>query len=258
MNVRPLPITAPLPRGFRGFVAGFSAFLVGLKLVLPGGGLFRYALAPIVVSAFVLIGVAIGAFFVAKYWLVEWLDESWVGWLGGVLAFLLTALIAYFLFVPVMTLFAPWFIDPICEKVHVRYTGRDLVGPLSAQAFLKRQLFAILQSIKWTAVVLFIQLPLTILALMTVVIAAIAIPVNAIIQGADLMDYPLSMRHVTFTGKLQWCARQFWPSAGMGTAACLLMLVPGLNLFVVPAGAAAATVLMLATQGSPAETTERP
>jgi uncharacterized protein involved in cysteine biosynthesis len=258
MNLRPLPITTPLPRGFRGFVAGFGAFLVGLRLVLPGGGLFRYALAPIIVSAFVLAGVAVVAFFAAKYWLVEWLNESWIGWLGGVLAFLVTALIAYFLFVPVMTLFAPWFIDPICDKVHARYTGRELVGPRSAQAFMKRQLFAIFQSIKWTAVVLFIQIPLAVLALLTGVFALIAIPVNAIIQGADLMDYPLSMRDVSLSGKLQWCMRHFWPSAGMGTAASLLMFVPGLNLFIVPAGAAAATVLMIATDGGRAETPEHP
>ena len=101
----PLPITVPPPGGTRGLVSGFSAFLTGLKLVLPGGGLFKYAIAPVVVSAIVLVGVAIGAFFGAKYLLVEWLEESWIGWLGGVLAFILTLLLAYFLFVPVMTIF---------------------------------------------------------------------------------------------------------------------------------------------------------
>src|SRR5690606_5868620 len=69
-EARALPITTPLPAGTAGFVSGFSAFLVGMKLVLPGGGLFRYALAPILLSMFVATGVAVGAFFAAKYWMV--------------------------------------------------------------------------------------------------------------------------------------------------------------------------------------------
>jgi uncharacterized protein involved in cysteine biosynthesis len=251
-----LPISTPLPKGLSGFVSGFAAFIVGLKLVLPGGGLFRYALAPIVVSALVLTAVAIGAFFGVKAWLMDWLQQGWVGWLGGVLAFLLTALLAWFLFVPVMTIFAPLFIDPICERVHVRYTGRELIGPRSAQAFLRRQLFAILQALKWTAVVLFIQLPLAVLALFTVVFAVVAVPVGAVIQGADLMDYPLALRHYTLRDKIRWSKTHFWPCAGVGTAASLLLFVPGLNLFVVPAGAAAATVLMLATDSGGGQSAE--
>ncbi|MCB9894480.1 MAG: EI24 domain-containing protein [Planctomycetes bacterium] len=244
---RPLPITTPLKSGLAGFVSGFTALLVGLRLVVPGGGLFRYAIAPILVSGVVLAGVAIGVFFGVTYWLVESFEQGWLGWLGGVLAFLLTLVISYFLFVPVMTLFAPLFIDPICEQVHIRYTGRELIGERSAQAFMRRQLFAIGQSLKWTAVVLLVQLPLMIASLLTVVVTFVAIPVSAVIQGVDLMDYPLALRDYTASKKLGWAKRHFWPASGMGTAASLLMLVPGLNLFVVPAGAAAATLLMLAS-----------
>ena len=256
MTILPLPVSKPLPRGASGFASGFRVLLIGLKLVLPGGGLFRYALAPILVSALVLAGVAIGAFFAAKYWLVEWLEASWIGWLGGVLALLAALVLAYFVFVPVMTLFAPVFIDPICEKVHQRYTGKDLIGDRSAQAFTKRQLFAILQSVKWLAVVLMVQLPLAVLSLVTGVATVIAVPVSAVIQGADFMDYPLALRHYTLSQKLAWARKNFWPAAGMGTAASLLMLVPGLNLFVVPGGAAAATLLMLATDSGDQDSAE--
>jgi len=257
-DARALPITTPLPTGTAGFVSGFSAFLVGLKLVLPGGGLFRYALAPIILSMFVATGVAVGAFFAAKYWMVEWLQESWAGWLGGVLAFVLTLVIAYFLFVPVMSMFAPLFIDPICEKVHQRYTGTDLIGERSAQQFLKRQLFALVQSIKWLLVVLLIQLPLAISAMLTGVMAAVAVPVSAVIMGADLLDNPLSLRDYNLSRKLAFLKQNFWPAAGLGTAASLLMLVPGLNLFVPTAGAAAATLLMVATASGNPESTEQP
>lgn len=253
----PLPITAPPPGGTRGLVTGFSAFIAGLKLVLPGGGLFKYALAPVIVSALVLIGVAIGAFFGAKYLLVEWLEETWIGWLGGVLAFALTLLLAYFLFVPVMTIFAPLFIDPICEKVYMRYTGRELIGDKSAAGFIKRQLFAFVQGIKWLLVMLFIQIPLAIGAMVTGVLAAAAIPIGAILMGTDLMDYPLALKHFTLNRKLDWAKRNFWAAGGMGAGASLFLLIPVVNLFVVPAGAAAATILAIATEESEAKTGEQ-
>lgn len=244
-----LPVSAPPPKGMAGFVTGFSAFLAGFRHVFPGGKLFKFALAPMIVSAVVLIGVAIGAFFFARAWFVEWFEASWAGWLGGVLGFLLAGLLAYFLFSPVMTLFGPWFFDPICERIHVKYTGRELMGKRSAAALLKRQLFALVQSLKWTAVVLFIELPLAVFALLTLVGAAVALPVSAAIQGADLMDYPLALREHTLSEKIAWVKRNFWPALGLGTAASLCLLVPFANLFVIPAGAAGATILMIATEG---------
>lgn len=248
-----LPLTTPLPTGMAGFVAGFSAFAVGVKLVLPGGGMFRHALAPVLLSAVVLTAVAIGAFFGAKFWLVEWFEESWIGWLGGVLAFLLTLVISYFLFMPVMSIFAPLFIDPICEKVHLKYSGKEFLGERSAQAFLKRQFFAFLQALKWTLIVLLVQIPLALLSLLTVVVAVVAVPVSAMIQGADLMDNALSMRDYGLRRKLGWVRRYRWAAAGLGAGAGLLMLVPGLNLFVMPAGAAGATMLMIAADGGETE-----
>lgn len=242
----------------RGFVSGFAAFTTGLKLVAPGGGLFRYALAPVILCAMVLLGVSIGAFFAAKYWLVEWLQESWIAWLGGVLAFLLALVLAYFLFVPVMAIFGPLFIDPICERVYGRYTGRALVGEKPRLHYVRRQLFALVQGLKWTLVVLLIEIPLAIGALLTVVLGFVALPVGAIIMGADLMDYPLALKDYTLRRKLEWAKRNFWAAAGMGAGASLFLLVPGVNLFVVPAGAAAATILAIAAESETPKNAEPP
>jgi CysZ protein len=252
-----LPVSSPPPPGPRGFVSGFSAFMVGLKLVVPGGGLFRYAIAPVLVCAFVMLGLAVGAFFGARHLLLEWLEQSWIGWLGGALAFVLAVLLAYFLFVPVMSLFAPLFIDPICERVYARYTGRELIGEKSAAHFIRRQLFAIVQSIKWLLIVLLIQIPLTIGAMLTGVLALAAVPVGAVIMGADLMDYPLALKHYTLKGKLGWARGNFWAAFGLGVGASLFLLIPFANLFVVPAGAAAATILAIATEAGELKTPEQ-
>jgi len=256
MSLPPLPITGPLPAGMKGFAAGLKAFTLGLKLVLPGGGLFRYAIGPAVVAAVVFAGVAVLAFVGTTIWLLSWLQESWLGWLGGLLAFLLALLLAYVLFIPVMSLFAPWFVDPICNRVYQRYTGWELYPPRTSATLMARQLAAFGQFFWWLVMALFVQLPLAVLSLFTGVMVVIAVPVNTIIDGIGLMEYPLSLRGGPKAGKLKWVRRNFWPAAGMGTGASLLMLVPFLNLFVLSAGAAAATVLMLATDSSGTESAE--
>jgi uncharacterized protein involved in cysteine biosynthesis len=248
----PLPVSAPLPRGVPGMLSGTAAFLWGLKAVLPGGGLFRYALAPALISLLVLGVLVAGAFLGVSALLGGWLEARewpvWLAWLGGAFAAVLALLLAYFTFTPVMILFGPLFMDPICERVHLQYAGAPLLGPRSAQNLLKRQAFAVVQALKWTLVSLFIEMPLAVLALFTVVGSAAAVPVRAAVRGLDLLDYPLALRHFTLTRKLQWARENPMATLGLGGAASLAMFVPLVNLFVVPAGAAAATVLMIAAE----------
>jgi CysZ protein len=250
----PLPITTPLPRGLRGLNAGIAAFMVGLKLVLPGGGLFRYAIAPVLIAGVLLVGLAVGAFLLTKDLLVDWLTSldfaPWLSWVGGILAFVLALVIAYLLFTPVMTLFGPLFMDPICERVHLRYTGNELIGNRSAQGFIKRQLYAVVQSIKWLFVTLLIEIPLALFALLTGVGAFVAVPISSIIQGADLMDTPLALRHYNLSQKTKWIRANLAAATGLGGAASVALLIPVLNLFVIPAGVAGATILMLAADGA--------
>lgn len=247
-----LPVTAPLPAGWRGVVSGAAAFTAGLRLVAPGGGMFRYAIVPVLLSVLILSAVTFGAFFAVKAWITPWLAEMewaiWISWLGGALAFVLALVVSYFLIEPVMTLLGPLFIDPVCEKTHVHYTGRDLIGRRSAQAFLRRQMFAVVQSIQWTAVSLFVELPLALIGLLTFVGIAVTGAISSMLRGVDLMDYPHSCRQFTLREKLRWARHYPGAVLGLGGAASVCKLIPVLNLFATPAGAAGATMLMIAAR----------
>jgi uncharacterized protein involved in cysteine biosynthesis len=91
----------------------------------------------------VLAALGILAWVVVQYWLTGWIEERgwWQGlaWLGGVIAFAVALLLAWFLFFPVMNLFAPMFLDPICMEVYRRKTGRELQGRLGAASYFKRR-----------------------------------------------------------------------------------------------------------------------
>lgn len=251
MTPSPLPIDAPLAENWRGFFTGINAFFAGLKLVAPGGGLFRYALAPALLSLLVLLGGVLLGWFLLHGWISEWIAQqgwaSWLGWLGSALVFVLALLLAYFLFMPVMALLAPLFIDPIVERVYERYTGRPLVPP-QTRSFMRRQMGAFVLSAKLMVVGLVIELPLALLALFTGVGAIIAVPIRGWLQGGDLLDNPLGMRHLRVRERYGLFWRWRWSVTGLGAACDLAMLVPVLNLLVLAAGAAGATLLLISSE----------
>jgi uncharacterized protein involved in cysteine biosynthesis len=244
----------PIPENWRGAITGAQAFVRGLKLVAPGGGLFKYAILPALASLVVLAGLVVLAWFLVHTWLGDWVASHgwWSGWtwIGGVLAVVLAALLAWFLFFPAMNLFAPLFLDPICEEVYRRHTGRELRGRLTASSFARRQWSALVQSLKIICTTAVIELPLAIFALLTTVGSIVAFPINGWLGGADLLDNPLALKHLTFRERLRFCARYKWATAGLGATAGLAMFVPVLNLLVVAAGTAGATLLVIQAEGS--------
>lgn len=251
------PATAPIPENWRGALLGAKLFLEGMKLVAPGGGLFRYALAPALVSLLVLTALGVLAWVVVQYWLTGWIEERgwWQGlaWLGGLIAFFVALFLAWFLFFPVMNLFAPLFLDPICVEVYRRKTGRELQGRLGASGFLKRQWFAAVQSAKIFATTACVELPLALFALFTTVGSIIAFPINGWLGGADLLDNPLALKHLKFRERLNFCWRYRWAVVGLGAACGLAMLVPVLNLLVIAGGTAGATLLVAESESLAAE-----
>ena len=247
----PLPIESPLPQTWHGLYCGIKAFMAGLRLVAPGGGLFRYAIAPGLVSLFVLAGGVLLGWWLLQGWLTAWIAQqgwgSWLGWLGSAVVFVMAVLIAYFLFMPVMALMAPIFIDPIVERVYERYTGLK-IAPDDSRSFLHRQLGATLLSGKITLVSLVIELPLALFALFSGVGAVVAIPIRGWIQGGDLLDSPLGMRKWGIRRRYAFFARHKWAVAGLGICSDLAMLIPILNLLVLAAGAAGATLILIASE----------
>ncbi|MCC6148693.1 MAG: EI24 domain-containing protein [Planctomycetes bacterium] len=246
------PPTAPIPENWRGALLGAKLFVDGMRMVAPGGGLFRYTLAPAIISLFVLAALGILAWVVVQYWLTGWIEERgwWQGlaWLGGVIAFAVALLLAWFLFFPVMNLFAPMFLDPICMEVYRRKTGRELQGRLGAASYFKRQWFAAVQSAKIFATTACVELPLALFALFTTVGSIVAFPINGWLGGADLLDNPLALKHMKFRERLNFCWRYRWAVAGLGAASGLAMLVPVLNLLVIAGGTAAATLLLVQSE----------
>jgi CysZ protein len=67
--------------------------------------------------------------------------------------------------------------------------------------------------------------------------------VAALILGWDLLDYPLSARGMSPTGRARWCAEHFGAFLGFGLAASVFFAIPVVGWFALPFGVAGATRL---------------
>ncbi|MDC1141774.1 EI24 domain-containing protein [Planctomycetota bacterium] len=244
-----LPIPDKIPEGWQGARIGMSAFWKGMKLVGPGSGMFSLVLAPVIASAVIIATFIIIAFIVGQGLIADLIQSQgwadWIAWAGNIIALIVAGMLGYFLFTPTMSLFRPLFLDKIAERVYQKYTGQLIHGGNPGN-FLKRQLYAVVDVFKGIVVSLFIQMPLGIFALVTGAGALLTVPVHSYIEGRDFMAVPLDLKNPEKQIRAAWNKRYRWASSGLGGGAAVALLVPLLNLFVVPAGVAGATILMIA------------
>jgi CysZ protein len=96
----------------------------------------------------------------------------------------------------------------------------------------------------------------TILAILFVVsfffppAAVVTVPLKILVCGWmlawDFIDYPLAMRGVGLEGRFAWVGRNFGAFTLFGAMWALLLVVPGMQLLILPMGVAGATRLVVA------------
>lgn len=104
---------------------------------------------------------------------------------------------------------------------------------------------------------------LTLVELMTggigsVVIEPVKFLIVSLMVAWDLLDYPLSVRAVAVRDRLAWMRARKWYVLGFGAACAALMVIPGVGLLLLPAGAAGATRLVLHLDAADGEAQRRP
>jgi CysZ protein len=106
------------------------------------------------------------------------------------------------------------------------------------------------------AVVLALLVGGTVLAILFVIsfffppAAVVTVPLKLLVCGWmlawDFIDYPLAMRGVGLEGRFAWVGRNFGAFTLLGVLWALLLVVPGVQLLILPMGVAGATRLVVA------------
>jgi uncharacterized protein involved in cysteine biosynthesis len=258
-------------RSGRGSVSGFRE---GLLLLVEGGRFLRHerrlwplATVP-VLFATILVGMAVSLFWVrlemihdawisvlpifeaTSWWAWIWVGPGkllfWlVGWLGVVVAFAFSLIVALLL----ANLVSAPFLDRLSQRVESIERGES---PSSSTGFsgvvteTLRSFAAELQRIVFLGV---IWIGLTGVGFIVpgahLVTGPLLIATTVLLLPLDYAGFALDRRQISFRSRRRWLWANLSTMTGFGGVAFFACLVPGLNLLIMPALVTAGTLLVL-------------
>ena len=246
-----------LPRSHRnaalGFVDGTRLPFHAAGFLLARPRLWLLVAIPLVLNLLIFVGLIGWGFSEFADGLRAWLDghTAWYWhvllWLSRILFWLIVLVVVYFIFTPVALLIASPFNDRLAEHVE-RAAGfaieddRPLLTMIASEV-----LFAIFCEAKRLAIAIGVFLALLPLNLLpgigSVAYAAICFAWASWSVAAQFTGYAADRRHLGI--REGWRLLRSNPSltAGFGVVTAGLMMVPFLNVFIVPVGAVGGTFL---------------
>jgi len=217
---------------------GIRFFIMGFRMLARHGSLMGLSLVPIIFTIVALFSLAAGS-----AWLIGLIFET--AMIGGVrvlvqMAVFLIALIAgYFLYMPLARILLAPLSETLSRRTHLINTGQSGFG---ASPGWRRAMLEGVKLISFQALII-VAVMGTGLALPPV--AALAWFVLAtFLAGLDFLDVPLSARGIPLGRKLKTLWQNRSLAVGFGLAAHLMLIIPGLNIVLLPAGVIGATLLI--------------
>ncbi len=227
--------------GTKAFWAGASAILRGVKLLIVTPWLWKYALAPAVLT-FVSFAWLVWWFVTSGYDLAVGWSQSWAGETGALVAGFMTAgivvaaglLVFYVAFPALVRIVAAPFLALLAERVYVRVTGH--AAPTMAANRLVRWVWL---PIRDAVVIVSIRLVITLFALpLNLIPAAGQIAFFTVLlplEGMDLLDVGMSARAVPLGERLRFVRKNLAAASGLGLGSAGVLFVPIMNVFFLPA-----------------------
>lgn len=221
----------------------------GLKLVLSPN-LRMFVLLPLAINL-LLFG---GLIYFAGHEFSLWLDAlmptlpSWLSFLSYILWPLFVALLVlmvFFTFTLVANVIAAPFNGFLAEKVEVVVRGEDPFPAFSwgeLMAMVPRTFGREMRKLGYflpRAVGLFI---LSLIPVVNVVAAPLWLIFGVWMMAIQYIDYPADNNKMSWQDMLAWLRSKRWQSLGFGGITYLALLIPGVNVLMMPAAVAGATL----------------
>lgn len=222
--------------------------------------LWKYIVAPAVISALVLAGLIAAVVALSRplvAWTTGFLPDALAHVAGAVMSILIGAVLAVgalFLFVTIAGMIAGPFNEALSEHVESALTGRP-AAETSFGELIRGVVVGIVHSLRRLTASLIGFALVFLVGLIPVVgtIAAVGFGVwlTASAAAYDCYDAVFGRRAMAYRAKLAYLKAHRGRSLGLGGAVAAMLLVPGLNLIALGVGAAGATVAMLELERAP-------
>jgi len=221
----------------------------GLKLILSPG-LRLFVLLPLAVNTLLFIGLIVLAMQQFGIWMDSLMPSlpDWLSFLTYVLTplfFLLVLVIMFFTFTLLANIIAAPFNGFLAEKVEVVLRGRDDFPPFSWAELMAMMPRTIGREMRKLAYFLPRAIPLLILTFVPVlnlVAAPLWILFGIWMMAVQYIDYPCDNNKVSWDEMLAWLREKRWQSLGFGGTVYLALLIPFVNILVMPSAVAGATL----------------
>ncbi|MDH4583240.1 sulfate transporter CysZ [Pseudomonas sp. BN415] len=228
----------------------------GLKLVLSPG-LRLFVLLPLTVNLLLfaaLIGFAIGEFsgWVDAFMpsLPDWL--SFLEYLIWPLFVVLVLVLVFFSFTMLANIIAAPFNGFLAEKVEVVVRGQDDFPAFSwaeLMAMIPRTLGRELRKLAYFLPRAGVLLILSFVPGVNLLAAPLWIVFGIWMMAVQYIDYPADNHKLGWNEMLAWLREKRWQSLGFGGSTYLALMIPFVNILMMPAAVAGATLFWVREQG---------
>ncbi|MDD0975184.1 sulfate transporter CysZ [Pseudomonas fontis] len=221
----------------------------GLKLILSPG-LRLFVLLPLAVNLLLFVGLI----YLAGHQFSLWVDSlmptlpTWLSFLNYLLWPLFVALVAlmvFFTFTMLANIIAAPFNGFLAEKVEVVVRGNDDFPAFSwgeLAAMVPRTLGREMRKLGYfapRALALFI---LSFIPVLNIIAAPLWLLFGIWMMAIQYIDYPADNHKMSWQDMLAWLREKRWQSMGFGGSVYLVLLIPFVNIVMMPAAVAGATL----------------
>ena len=231
--------------------------------------LWKYAIAPILISILVLCGsLGLSYYLIHHYlggWLQSFLGTAWywqiLFYVVVVLTGLLVLVISFLMFAILAGAIAGPFNDMISEKTEELVTGRLNTAPFLFSQMVKDISRGVWHSLRILGLYVGVLIP----SLLLLLIPGVGFGLFGFVIGLlssyllafEYLGYPMDRRRYSFKEKRAFVHSRMRSALGFGFGNFLWASVPFANILMIPAAAVGGTLLFLNLSGSAADLSER-
>jgi CysZ protein len=235
-------------------LSGLEAFTGGIVFVIVTPRVWGYALVPVSMLLLLscgLFGLAVWGSHHLSAWLIGPDPGVWgqIGyWSLMTASFVVSILLAVLLALSLAQPLSGFALESISHTQEIALTG----SAAPRTSFVA----ALISTSKAVAVALLVGGTVLILLFLVSFFfppaAVVTVPLKVLVCGWmlawDFIDYPLAMRGVGLEERFAWVGRNFGAFTLFGALWALLIIVPGVQLLILPMGVAGATQLVVADE----------
>ena len=238
-------------------LSGSQYLSAGLKLVLSPG-LRLFVLLPLTIN--LILFVALIGFAVRQFsgWLASLMGSlpSWLSFLDFLLwplFVVLLLLMVFFTFTLLANIIAAPFNGFLAEKVEVVVRGEDTFPPFSWNELLAMVPRTLKRELRKLSYFLPRAIGLLILSLipgLNLIATPLWLLFGVWMMAVQYIDYPCDNNKVSWDDMLAWLRAKRWQSLGFGGITYVALLIPFVNILMMPAAVAGATLFWVRENGA--------